>query len=91
MGRSSVPGIPCAMRRAILKPSAAAGTGIAIEAADVVLTGGRLSAIMDRLEIGSRAYVKTVQKLWLAFIFNGIGVPAGTPIPLARFYMVAAD
>jgi len=46
---------------------------------------------MDRLEIGSRAYVKTVQKLWLAFIFNGIGVPAGTPIPLARFYMVAAD
>ncbi len=55
-----------------------AGTDIAIEAADVVLTGDRLSAIMDTLEIGVRSYRKTVQNLWLAFVFNGVGVPAAT-------------
>jgi heavy metal translocating P-type ATPase len=52
-----------------------AGTDIAIEAADVVLTGERFGAIVDAIEIGRSSYRKTVQNLWLAFAFNGIGVP----------------
>lgn len=53
-----------------------AGTDIAIEAADVVLMGGRLGAVVDTFHIGRRSYRKTVQNLALAFSFNGIGVPA---------------
>ena len=52
-----------------------AGTDIAIEAADVVLTGKRLGAMVDAIEIGRSSYQKTVQNLWLAFTFNGVGVP----------------
>ncbi|MFQ5420366.1 MAG: heavy metal translocating P-type ATPase, partial [Anaerolineae bacterium] len=52
-----------------------AGTDIAIEAADVVLIGERLSALVDAIEIGRSSYQKTVQNLWLAFAFNGVGVP----------------
>ena len=52
-----------------------AGTDIAIEAADIVLTGERLTAVVDAIEIGRSSYKKTVQNLWLAFTFNGIGVP----------------
>ncbi len=52
-----------------------AGTDIAIESADVVLTSGRLGAIVDAFYIGRRSYRKTAQNLILAFAFNGIGVP----------------
>lgn len=52
-----------------------AGTDIAIEAADVVLVGERLLGIVDAYYIGRSSYRKTVQNLWLAFAFNGIGVP----------------
>jgi heavy metal translocating P-type ATPase len=53
-----------------------AGTDIAIESADVILVGERLSGIMDAYYIGQNSYRKTVQNLTLAFSFNGIGVPA---------------
>jgi P-type E1-E2 ATPase len=52
-----------------------AGTDIAIESADVVLIGERLGAILDTYHIARTSYQKTVQNLWLAFLFNGIGVP----------------
>ncbi|MEW5985267.1 MAG: cation-translocating P-type ATPase [Chloroflexota bacterium] len=52
-----------------------AGTDIAIESADVVLIGERLSALVDAYSISKAAYAKTVQNLSLAFTFNGIGVP----------------
>ena len=52
-----------------------AGTDIAIESADVVLVGERLTAVVDAFYIGRSSYRKTVQNLWLAFTFNGIGVP----------------
>ena len=55
-----------------------AGTDIAIESSDVILIGERLSAVLDAYEIGGRSYRKTVQNLWLAFFFNGIGVPLAT-------------
>ncbi len=52
-----------------------AGTDIAIESADVVLVGERLAAVADAYHIGRSTYRKTIQNLWLAFAFNGIGVP----------------
>ncbi len=55
-----------------------AGTDIAIESADVVLVGERLSAVADAIDIGRASYRKTVQNLALAFSFNGIGVPLAT-------------
>jgi len=55
-----------------------AGTDIAIESADVVLVGERLTAAVDAYHIARRTYGKTVQNLVLAFSFNGIGVPLAT-------------
>jgi P-type E1-E2 ATPase len=52
-----------------------AGTDIAIEAADIVLLGERLTAVADTVVIGRTAYRKTVQNITLAFAFNGVGVP----------------
>ncbi|NIR45526.1 MAG: heavy metal translocating P-type ATPase, partial [Gemmatimonadetes bacterium] len=53
-----------------------AGTDIAIESADVILIGERLTAVVDAYHIGRSSYRKTVQNLALAFAFNGVGVPA---------------
>lgn len=53
-----------------------AGTDIAIESADVILVGKWLSGVLDAYHIGRNSYKKTFQNLILAFIFNGIGVPA---------------
>ena len=52
-----------------------AGTDIAIESSDVVLIGERLGAVPEAIAIGGMSYRKTVQNLWLAFFFNGVGVP----------------
>jgi Cu+-exporting ATPase len=52
-----------------------AGTDIAIESADVVLVGERLSAVADARDIGAASFKKTKQNLAVAFSFNGIGVP----------------
>ncbi|MDC3414508.1 heavy metal translocating P-type ATPase [Terrihalobacillus insolitus] len=52
-----------------------AGTDIAIESSDVILTGNRLGGMMDAYRIGKVSYRKTVQNLILAFTFNGVGVP----------------
>ncbi|MFQ5922566.1 MAG: heavy metal translocating P-type ATPase [Anaerolineales bacterium] len=53
-----------------------AGADIAIESSDIVLTGERLSAVVDAYQIGRTSYRKTVQNLALAFSFNGVGVLA---------------
>lgn len=55
-----------------------AGTDIAIDSSDVVLTGGRVGAVGEAVRIGAISYRKTVQNLWLAFVFNGVGVPLAT-------------
>lgn len=52
-----------------------AGTDIAIEAADVIVTGGRLTAVVDALAIGRESFGKTRQNIILAFGFNGVGIP----------------
>jgi heavy metal translocating P-type ATPase len=55
-----------------------AGTDVAIEAADIVLVGERLTAAVDAYHVARRTYAKTVQNLALAFSFNGVGVPLAT-------------
>jgi P-type Cu+ transporter len=55
-----------------------AGTDIAIESSDVIIMGNRVSAVLDARDIGAASYRKTVQNLWLAFFFNGVGVPLAT-------------
>ena len=52
-----------------------AGTDIAIESADVVLVGNRLTAVADARDIGASSFKKTRQNLAIALAFNGIGVP----------------
>ncbi|MDE3025367.1 MAG: heavy metal translocating P-type ATPase, partial [Acidobacteriota bacterium] len=53
-----------------------AGTDIAIESSDIVLVGERLSAVADARQVGVESFRKTKQNLAVAFLFNGIGVPA---------------
>ncbi|MGH3665468.1 MAG: heavy metal translocating P-type ATPase, partial [Egibacteraceae bacterium] len=53
-----------------------AGTDIAIESSDVVIMGDRLGAVPDTYEIAVNSYRKTKQNLVIAFVFNGVGVPA---------------
>ncbi|MHB8718660.1 MAG: heavy metal translocating P-type ATPase [Candidatus Dormibacteria bacterium] len=55
-----------------------AGTDIAIESADVILVGDRLTAIADAFDIATSSYRKTKQNLTLALVLNGVGVPAAT-------------
>jgi len=67
-----------------------AGTDIAIASSDVILVGERLGAIVDAYHVGHASYRKTVQNLWLAFFFNGVGVPlAATGILHPVWAMVA--
>jgi heavy metal translocating P-type ATPase len=67
-----------------------AGTDIAIESADVVLVGERLTAVVDAYHIARRTYRKTVQNLSLAFSFNGVGVPLATTGLVAPVWAMAA-
>ena len=55
-----------------------AGTDIALESADIIIVGNRLSAILTAREISRRSYGKTKQNVVLAFLFNGIGIPVAT-------------
>ena len=53
-----------------------AGTDIAIESADIIIVGNRLGLILVAREISRRAYRTTRQNVVLAFLFNGIAIPA---------------
>ncbi len=65
-----------ALMQADVGVAVSSGTDVSIESADVVLVGDRIGGVIDTLEIGRSSYSKTVQNLTLAFLFNGIGVPA---------------
>ncbi len=67
-----------------------AGTDIAIESSDIVLIGERLGAVPEAITIGAASYRKTVQNLWLAFFFNGVGVPTATTGILHPSWAMAA-
>jgi heavy metal translocating P-type ATPase len=52
------------------------GADIAIESADVIILNQRLSAVLDAYEVSRYSYRKIVQNVFLAFSFNGLGIPA---------------
>ena len=52
------------------------GADIAIESADVIILNQRLGAVLDAYAVSRRSYRKIVQNVSLAFLFNGIGIPA---------------
>ncbi len=52
------------------------GTDIAIESSDIILVRDHLELILTARDISVRSYRKTKQNVVLAFLFNGIGVPA---------------
>ncbi len=52
------------------------GTDIAIEAADIVLTGSRLHALVETRGLARRSYRLTTTNVGIALIFNGAGVVA---------------
>ena len=54
------------------------GTDIAIESADIIIVGNRLRSVLVARDISRRSYRKTKQNVALAFLFNGIGIPAAT-------------
>lgn len=79
-----------ALMQADVGAAIGAGTDIAIESSDVIIIGNRVSAILDAQSIGAASYRKTVQNLWLAFFFNGVGVPlAATGIVHPSWAMIA--
>ncbi len=71
-----------------------AGTDIAIESADVVIVGNRLRAVVTAREISRWSYRKTRQNVILAFLFNGLGIPAaatGLVYPVWAMVAMAAS
>ena len=53
----------------------ASGSDIAMEAGDVTVTSGKLSRIVDLLEISRKTMQKIRQNYFWAFIYNVIGIP----------------
>ncbi len=54
------------------------GTDIAMESADIIIVGNDVSSVLRAREISRRSYRTTRQNVALAFLFNGIGIPAAT-------------
>ena len=67
-----------------------AGTDIAIESADVVIVGNRLRAVVTAREISRLSYRKTKQNVFLAFLFNGLGIPAAATGLVYPVWAIAA-
>lgn len=66
------------------------GTDIAIESADIIIVGNRLATLMTAFDISSRSYRKTQQNVTLAFLFNGLGIPAAATGLLYPVWAMAA-
>ncbi len=52
------------------------GADVAIESADVIILNQRLGAVLDAHAVSRHSYRKIVQNVFLAFLFNGVGIPA---------------
>ena len=52
------------------------GADIAIDSADVIILNQRLGAVLDAYATSKYSYRKIVQNVTLAFLFNGVGIPA---------------
>jgi Cu+-exporting ATPase len=71
-----------------------AGTDVAIEAADIVLVGERLGALVEARELARRSYRLTFTNVGLALSFNGVGVLAaisGLVYPVWAMIAMAAS
>ena len=73
-----------ALTRANVGMAIGAGTDVAIEAADVVLIGSRLSDVVAAIRLGRATLSNIRQNLFWAFAYNIIGIPlaAGVWVPL---------
>jgi P-type E1-E2 ATPase len=70
------------------------GADIAIESADVIILNKRVGAVLDAYEISRYSYRKMVQNVSLAFLFNGLGIPAaatGLVYPIWGMVAMAAS
>jgi P-type Cu+ transporter len=70
------------------------GADIAIESADVIILSKRVGAVLDALEVSRYSYRKVVQNVTLAFLFNGVGIPAaatGLVYPIWGMVAMAAS
>ena len=70
------------------------GADIAIESADVIILNKRVGALLDAYEISRYSYRKMVQNVSLAFLFNGLGIPAaatGLVYPIWGMVAMAAS
>lgn len=64
--------------------SVGSGTDVAIDSADVVLTGSSLCGVASAVRLGRRTLLNIYENLFWAFCYNIIGIPlaAGAFIPL---------
>lgn len=70
------------------------GADIAIESADVIILSNRVGAVLDAYEISRYSYRKIIQNVILAFLFNGLGIPAaatGLVYPIWGMVAMAAS
>lgn len=70
------------------------GADIAIESADVIILNKRVGAVLDAYEISRYSYGKMLQNVFLAFTFNGLGIPAaatGLVYPIWGMVAMAAS
>jgi heavy metal translocating P-type ATPase len=70
------------------------GADIAIESADVIILNKRLGAVLDAYDISRYSYGKMLQNVFLAFTFNGLGIPAaatGLVYPIWGMVAMAAS
>ncbi len=64
-----------ALMRADVGIAIGAGTDIAIESADVIVTGSRLSDVVNALHLSKATMRNIKQNLFWAFFYNCIGIP----------------
>lgn len=70
------------------------GADIAIESADVIILNKRVSSVLTAYEVSRYSYRKMLQNVFLAFTFNGIGIPAaatGLVYPIWGMVAMAAS
>jgi Cu+-exporting ATPase len=67
-----------------------AGTDIAIDAADIVLTGAQLTTLLEARGLARRSYRLTLTNIGIALVFNGVGVTAAVSGLVQPFWAMVA-
>ena len=74
-----------ALMRADVGIAIGAGTDIAIESADVIVTGSRLSDVVNALHLSQDTMRNIKQNLFWAFFYNCIGIPVAAGVLYPAF------